>query len=518
MQNCIAIALICVLLNVSGCSQAWDLGPGIINTGSTSGFTAELSSLGNGRGGLAHNVTAPRLQSRNSVDLPKSTTNQSLPIQSRPIQRGPCEIQPSQVASSLPAFPGAQGYGSKTTGGRGGKTLKVTSLLDDGSAGTLRWAIDFSGPRVVVFEIGGLINLRSRLVIRNPYITIAAQTAPGSGITLSGGQQFAIRTHDVIIRGLRSRPGDGPGDLGSNRDAISIGNACNVVIDHCVFTWATDENVSIWFGSHDVTISHSIIAQGLADSIHPNGSHSMGMIIGDDSHRISIHNNVFAFNEDRNPLLKNAYHVELINNFIHSWRDGGIKVYPNETAASKNKPMLHAIGNYLQHGHGTLRRPGMDIRGNTPIYIRDNFDSQFRWSAKQAQSTVAHNANNQISSHSPLLSNEPLFKSSGIKIRDIPYVRDQVLNSAGTSNNPHLVEKVILSKIKERESGTINSPEEMGGYGKDTAGEAPADRDGDGIPDDFELENGSDPSVKDANSDANKDGYTNIENYINSFF
>ena len=166
------------------------------------------------------------------------------------------------LALAVPAFPGAEGFGAKSVGGRGGKVIEVTNLNDSGS-GSLRAAIAASGPRTVVFRVGGTIELKSRIQVENPYLTIAGQTAPGGGITLKNGSNekdtLYILTHDVVVRYLRVRPGPG-GDA----DGVGVGtNASNVVLDHCSVSWAVDENLGVSSTAKNVSIQWSIIAEGL---------------------------------------------------------------------------------------------------------------------------------------------------------------------------------------------------------------------------------------------------------------
>lgn len=188
-----------------------------------------------------------------------------------------------QSQDPLKAFPGAEGFGTDTPGGRGGTVIKVTNLNNSG-AGSLRAALEASGPRIVVFDVAGVIQLDERIEITEPFITIAGQTAPGDGIAIKGSP-IDIQTHDVIIRGLRLRIGDGSGDPPGSRDGITLGppwsnpgnvEVYNVVIDHCSISWAIDENISSApDGSgtsgqiYDITISNSIISEALDDSIHP---------------------------------------------------------------------------------------------------------------------------------------------------------------------------------------------------------------------------------------------------------
>ena len=193
------------------------------------------------------------------------------------------------TGSDRPAFPGAEGFGASTPGGRGGRVIEVTNLNDNGP-GSLRACIAAIGPRICVFRVAGTIEVESRLDVWNPYLTIAGQTAPGGGITLKNAPANAqaplgILTHDVIIRYIRSRSGPSQ-EPSSNVDAITIVHLAddehpdegvyNIVIDHASFSWATDEVVNIGADAHDITIQRSIISEGLHCSNHPEGCLSLG--------------------------------------------------------------------------------------------------------------------------------------------------------------------------------------------------------------------------------------------------
>lgn len=196
--------------------------------------------------------------------------SESVEVVSTPLIDNQDSRERAATASSVPAFPGAEGFGANSVGGRGGRVIEVTNL-DDSGPGSLRAAIEADRPRTVVFRVGGTIELQSGLEITNPFITIAGQTAPGGGITLRNDPSNAdtslkIETHDVVIRYIRSRPGPST-ELHGTLDAITIGNqeggTYNVIVDHSSFSWATDEVVNSWYDAHDITIQWSIVSEGL---------------------------------------------------------------------------------------------------------------------------------------------------------------------------------------------------------------------------------------------------------------
>lgn len=239
----------------------------------------------------------------------------------------------SAPAHAQSAFPGAVGPAAQTPGGRGGQIIRVTNLDPDGP-GSFKSAVEAKGPRIVVFEVGGVIDLhRTTLTITEPYLTIAGQTAPSPGITLIK-TGIDVKTHDVIIRHIRVRTGaDGqPKRSGWEADAFSTVAAKDVVIDHNTFTWAIDENMSAsgprfdganlaeWreHTSRNVTFSNNLAAEGLADSSHPKGEHSKGSLIHDNTTGIVFYRNIWAHNVERHPLVKGGAQVLMVNNLIYN--------------------------------------------------------------------------------------------------------------------------------------------------------------------------------------------------------
>ena len=269
------------------------------------------------------------------------------------------------------AFPGAVGPAAETQGGRGGQIIRVTNLNAEGP-GSFKAAIETKGARIVVFEVGGVIDFkRATLTITEPYLTIAGQTAPSPGITLIK-TGIDLKTHDVIIRHIRVRTGaDGqPKRSGWEADAFSTVAAKNVVIDHNSFTWAIDENMSAsgprfdgkdvaeWreHTSRNITFSNNLAAEGLADSSHPKGEHSKGSLIHDNATGIVFYRNIWAHNVERHPLVKGGAQVLLVNNLIYN--PGHRAVHYNLMALEwGDHPYvtgeITAVGNVLRGGNDT---------------------------------------------------------------------------------------------------------------------------------------------------------------------
>ena len=300
---------------------------------------------------------------------------------------------PQPASVSLPSFPGAVGWASGTPGGRGGQLIRVTNLNKDGP-GSFKEAVETKGPRIVVFEVGGVIDLeRTTLTITEPFITIAGQTAPSPGITIIRGG-LDLKGHDAIIRHIRVRPGvDGQAKRsGWEVDAFSTVAAHDVVIDHCTFSWALDENMSAsgprftgdtpeqWRKgtSYNVTFSYNLAAEGLADASHPKGEHSKGSLIHDNATNILFYRNIWAHNVERSPLFKGGVRGSVINNLIYD--PGKRAIHYNLMALEwGNRPyqngQLSAVGNVMRGGPSTDERlPFLMLGGDGDLeyFAKDN--------------------------------------------------------------------------------------------------------------------------------------------------
>src|SRR5436190_11255500 len=282
------------------------------------------------------------------------------------------------------AFPGAVGAAATTPGGRGGEIVRVTTLAPNGPGSFLE-AVSRHGPRIVVFEVGGIIDLGEYTVkITEPFLTIAGQTGPAPGITLIRGG-LDIATHDVVVRHIRVRPGDGgrPRLSGNDNDAIStLGGAYDVIVDHCSLTWATDENLSAsgprftgntpdeWRKgtSHRITFSNNIIAEGLANSVHIKGEHSKGSLIHDNTSDILIVWNLYAHDKERSPLFKGGARGAIVNNLIY---DPGQRAIHYNLIAEEwgDHPYqtgeMTVIGNVMRGGQSTVDKIALVMVGGS---------------------------------------------------------------------------------------------------------------------------------------------------------
>ena len=290
-----------------------------------------------------------------------------------PPRHGAAQPAPQSHATNPLAFPGALGWAANTLGGRGGQIIKVTTLAAAGP-GSFLAALQTKGPRIVVFEVGGVIDLgQHEIHVTEPYLTVAGQTAPSPGITIIKGG-FQIGTDDVIWQHVRVRVGEAGAakKSGWETDGISTeGGAYNVIVDHCSVTWATDENMSmsghrfdgddpaVWRAntSHRITFSNNIIAEGLAYATHLKIEHSKGSLIHDNATDILIVDNLYAHNYERNPLFKGGVHGVIVNNLIF---DPGQRIIHYNLMAEEwgahpwQVGQMVAVGNVARAGQSTV--------------------------------------------------------------------------------------------------------------------------------------------------------------------
>jgi pectate lyase len=395
------------------------------------------------------------------------------------------------------AFPTAEGFGAYTPGGRGGKVAFVTNLNDSGP-GSFREACETKGPRTVIFRISGTIELKSRLVIREPFLTIAGQTAPGDGICLTG-MDFIVSTNNVIIRYLRSRPGDRmPGE----RDAISLTSVDNVIVDHCSASWGIDEQLSTW-KSKTVTVQWCLITEALHNSHHHKGNHGFGSLIQCEG--ATYHHNLYAHNRSRNPRPGSGT-VDFRNNVIYDWN--GMAGY-----AEDNKHRVNYVANYLKPGPSTVSSRNIAFHTgmtNTFYFVQGNvFDGLVKEGQEDDVIFKVRNGGNLVDQ--PV--DAPLVKTD---TATVAYAR--VLQEAGAIlPKRDSVDARIVEQVRTGTGKQLDSQDQVGGWPALNSAPAPADADNDGMPDGWETSNGLNPTdASDVNTDTDGDGYTNLEEFLNS--
>ncbi|MEE9355463.1 MAG: hypothetical protein V3U75_07715 [Methylococcaceae bacterium] len=452
----------------------------------------------------------------------------------------------------LKAFACAQGYGASTTGGRGGDVYHVTKLLDDGSSGTLRHALDSAkGPRTVVFDIGGIVKLNSRLKIRTNNITLAGQTAPGGGITLAGYPLDIIERSDVIIRYMRFRVGDynardpkggndGKGNMnlgGAGGDAINAERSNRLIIDHISASWSMDETVDI-LDSKNVTLQHSIVSEGLYNSFHPKGHHSRGLMLfagvtdnelanGDGGY--TIYQNLMAHSNLRNPVVggqmtldpgqaekdRKFMRMHFENNVIYNW---------GERSGHTGRPQtqMNYVNNYLIAGPSTTAKnlntamhEENGDEGDFFIYFAGNYmdtdkDSIHNGQPVESEAFLGFEAGEILDKALPFSFVDPALSAED--------AYQEILDHAGASLTRDDVDMRVIDDVLNRTGSIIDSQDDVGGLGSIANGTAPVDSDHDGMPDSWESTKGLDPNdASDGNKiDLNLAGYTNLEIYLDS--
>jgi hypothetical protein len=405
------------------------------------------------------------------------------------------------LAQALPVIPGAAGYGMDTPAGRGGQVIKVTNLNATGS-GSLKACIDASGPRVCVFEVSGTINLTSDIAIRNPYITIAGQTAPSPGITIRGAALW-VQTSHVLIQHLRIRVGDDPvGPHPENRDALKISNdtptgLSHVVIDHCSFSWALDEAAGTWGTAGNVTFWKNIFSEALHDSMHPKGAHGYGPLFGPDGNtRVTMYGNLMAHNVGRNPLSR-ASELVMVNNTIYDWMWNGTDLQGEHGIVTNNT----IIGNYYKPGPST-RGAGLSMRGEgreldmtrgSKVYVEGNFAREYDAANPWAVVRMG------ILDDSYKAASPPVWNDG---LAPLPHVEayEMVLRSAGARPaDRDSVDERIVQQVRLGQGGIIDSQNDVGGWP------------------DLPVNHRQLKIPEDPNGDADGDGYTNLEEWLHSY-
>jgi pectate lyase len=416
----------------------------------------------------------------------------------------------------LPIIPGAAGFGIETVAGSGRhldvpktRVIKVTNL-NTGGPGSLGAALDAEGSRVVVFEVSGNIDFTpvGGLSIKHPYLTVAGQTAPSPGITLKGCQ-LHVRASDVLLQHIRVRVGDlldpsrpvrnekSGWTQFSERDCMKVGRACRrVVIDHCSFSWATDENVQTRGG--DLTFIHNIFSEGLHSAKHHKGGHSRGLIImkqgKDEGQNIAVIGNLFAHNKGRNPTVNGGAVAVVANNLV----DNAHFAMKGDCTAKRGHQLISAMGNVIKRTRYPVvaRAKHPDTRyyfAPDNVFNGKTFDSvadvwkdvlmPFEPGVPEVNRAVA-----------------PPVTVPGLELRPVGEVEEWVLANAGArpaDRGP--VDKRIVGDVRNGTGEIIASQEDVGGWPK--------------------LEENyrklTIPNNPDGDDDG--DGYTNLEEWLHKF-
>jgi pectate lyase len=405
--------------------------------------------------------------------------------------------------ASLPSFPGAEGFGGTTPGGRGGEVLHVTNLNTSGP-GSFQAACSASGPRIVVFDTSGVIE--GDVYIDHGRITIAGQTAPGAGITVKGMLRTdriprGERIEDIVVRFLRLRP-DSNATLDQSGDAVRISRAERVILDHMSFAWGSDETIDV-FTASDVTVQWCTVEDGDTTG-HEEGVHNYGLIQGPNGHRISIHHNLFAHHKRRNPAVANGP-ADVINNVVYNFRDGFL--HDNKT----NDITFNIIGNYYKRGLSDPQIFPFCFSNGGHYFLRDNWIEgvgmiQDPWAEKDRHHGLAFYAGKGSKSEKP--SETPPVATQGPR-----EAYKLVLKHAGCFPRD-IITSSVVKEVKDGSGtwGRRSVPDLLIGL---SVGQKPLDSDGDGMPDSWENSAGLDLNDSRDYNKRMQSGYTAIEEYIN---
>jgi len=483
----------------------------------------------------------------------------ALPIIEQEAKEGrpyiPWAARPTDLPQAeIPAFPGAQGGGAYSFGGRGGKVLVVTNLNDSGP-GSFREACEQGGARIIVFNVAGIIKLNSPLIIRAPYLTIAGQTAPGDGICIAGETMW-VNTHDVVVRHMRFRRGET--NVGRRDDAFGGNPVGNIMIDHCSTSWGLDENISFYrhmfdpgdgskhlkLGTVNVTIQNTISSQAL-----DTYNHAFGSTLGGEN--CTFMRNLWANNAGRNPSIGWNGVFNFINNVIYNWVhrsvDGGdytalYNIINNYYKPGPLTPKESPVGHRILKPESGRSKLGYYVFGR--VYANGNIMEGFpevtkdNWAGgiqvQEQKDTEGYTANMKWNKPFPILNPFPIMSAQ----EAYNFVLDNV---GATFPKRDIVDQRVIEQVKtgkvyyaegldpnsfyqfqhrrlpadSYKKGIITDIAQVGGY-PEYKGTPYKDSDGDGMPDAWEIKYGLNPNdPSDAVKDMSGDGYTNIEKYIN---
>ncbi len=451
--------------------------------------------------------------------------------------------KPVQVQETAYAFPGAEGFGKNTTGGRGGRVIKVTNLNDSGT-GSLREALSATGARIIVFEVSGNIVLNSRLVINNGNVTIAGQTAPGDGICIQN-YELNINASNVIVRYMRFRLGD-VNVATIESDSFWGRGMENIMIDHCSMSWSIDECAS-FYHNKNFTMQWCMITESMNNSGHSKGAHGYGGIWGGSP--ATFHHNLLAHHTSRNPRFDGGLRysngsgtgvgpfgpdkVDYRNNVIYNWssnsayggENGEYNMVNNyykagpSTPSSKNKRIMQVTKDVTTGasnpatygvGYGTFYIDGNYVDGN-PTVTANNWNGGVDYDSGITETMVRKTVP---------------FANSELTVHTAVQAYEAVLNYAGASYKRDAVDTRIANEVRTGTAtykgsisglwGIIDTQKNVGGWPLLSQTAVLKDTDGDGMPDDWEIANKLDPNKANANGRDLSSAYDNIEVYINS--
>ena len=437
------------------------------------------------------------------------------------------------------------GGGSAASGSTlGGTIYRVSSLEDkdpyNPEMGTLRYAVNQSGARVIVFNVAGTIHLKAPLEIKNGNITILGQSAPGRGVCIADYPIIIKKTHDVVLRFIRCRLGNESlkKDPDTDYDAISINDSRNILIDHCSFSWSVDECVSC-YGNENFTLQYCFITESLRDAGHVKGAHGYGGIWG--GKNASFHHNLIAHHDSRNPRFdhdfvdtKYAGPIDFVNNVVYNW--GGNSAYGGEGSThGKGGRHINMVANYFKPGPSTSSSKSTDKPVKVNERLVDPWTSCSNCTDACGGNVVAptiYLTGNKMTSSADVT--EDNWKGStraksvagtdtrwteGLTLLETEQTADSayetVLAKAGCSLSRDAVDERIVNEVRNGNGSLIDKPADVGGWPELDDSSDIVDADSDGIPDEWESRYGLNPKDPvDAGKISLVTGHLNIEVYL----
>jgi pectate lyase len=429
------------------------------------------------------------------------------------------------AAAEVLAFPGAEGFGRFAKGGRGGDVYHVTTLSDSGP-GSLREGIrSATGPRTIVFDVSGNIELKSRLTVDKSAITIAGQTAPGDGITIKDFTFQVARATNVIVRYLRFRLGDenkAKGAKGGD-DTLNTDDVDRVIFDHCSLSWAIDGTQDLRRGGN-FTLQWCILSEALNLSLHNKGTHAMCASYRDLSGNVSLHHNLLSTCRDRHPSLGSAkvppqYLVDFRNNVIYNWSAGGTANFCDH--------FVNCVNNVWRPGPMSGTSLPIALKGSLPDMSKGHMEGNVfegrdeltrnNYAALNWERWLHPGSNYKYRGKLADWKSEDVPLQAADTPRTQPAVEalELVLARAGASLHRDAVDARVVDNVRNRKGKVIDSQKEVGGWPALRPGTAPKDTDCDGMPDEWEKAQGLNPAdAADRNGDRNTNGFTNLEEYL----
>lgn len=435
-----------------------------------------------------------------------------------------------------------QGGGASATGGSLGTVYAVTTLEDEFDRqtgtpirGSLRYAINQTGARIIIFKVAGTIHLTEPLVITNSNITILGQSAPGDGICLADYPLVISRANNVVIRFIRCRLGQvGMIQKGDDYDALSVNDGKRIVIDHCSCSWSIDECVSC-YGNEDFTLQYCFITESLRNAGHAKGAHGYGGIWG--GKNASFHHNLLAHHDSRNPRFDHDYvntqcagPIDFVNNVVYNW--GSNSAYGGEGSTNgAGGRQINFVNNYFKPGPAT--KSGVKTRLLNPTTKCGNCTSKLEGSVEPGKFFLAGNhmdgsaevTNDNWQGVQPDEANkldqckastrwtDGLTTLSNELSAEAAY--ETILSKAGCSYQRDAVDERIITEVRNNTGKIIDTPYDVGGWPELKTAERPQDTDGDGIPDEWETKYGLSPDKpSDANTATLVEGMSNLEVYL----